>query len=117
MSRMVWTLGALAALMLPTQAEAHARLTTSTPADNGAVAADAKELTLVFDELIRQASCTAVDGQGRQAAILGLVLPEREKVHVALKAPVAAGSYVLNCSVAGPDGHQVPATLKFSVAK
>lgn len=101
----------VAALLPATQALAHTHLVSSSPADGAVLVAGAKELTLIFDGLIAEATCTS------DAAGLGVAKPEREKVHVPVTAALPAGAYALACRYKGVDGHEMNATVKFSVAK
>src|SRR5687768_7155937 len=103
------------AAFLPASAFAHAHLVSSSPAEGGVLAANAKVLTLTYDGLITEASCTAADAQGKAVPALGAAKPEREKVHVPVTGALGPGSYVLTCKVKA-DRHEVSHSVKFSVA-
>lgn len=102
------------ALLLPDQALAHAKLTSSSPPEGGQLAKEAKDITLTFDALISQASCSAVDAAGAAVANLGVATPEREKVRVPLAGVLSPGSYILTCKVKA-DRHETGHTVKFVV--
>lgn len=104
------------AILASSSAVAHTRVASSVPADGTALASDAKEVVLVFDGLIAEASCKATDAAGRAAAGFGAAKPEREKVHVPV-AGLAQGAYALTCHYKGADRHEMDATVKFTVAK
>lgn len=101
------------AVSMPGYALAHAKLVSSSPADGGVLAGDAKAIELAFDGLIAEASCHAADAAGKAVA-LGAVHFEREKVHVPLTAALAPGAYVLTCKVKA-DRHEVEHGIKFTV--
>ncbi len=104
-----------AAVLISTAALAHTHMASSVPADGTALAADAKEVVLLFDGLIAEASCKATDAAGQPASGLGAAKPEREKVHVPVNG-LAKGAYALACRYKGVDGHEMNATVKFTVA-
>lgn len=100
-----------AALLFTSEAFAHTHLVSSAPAEGGSLAADAKELTLTFDGLIAEATCTSA------AAGLGAAKAEREKVHVPIVGALPAGAHALACRYKGVDGHEMNATVKFTVTR
>lgn len=116
MAKMQWTMAA-AAMLIGAEAQAHTHLASSSPADGGVLAADAKEVTLNFDGLMREAACSATDASGKAVAVLGEAKADREKVHVPITGPFAAGAYAMTCKYTGVDGHEMNATVKFTVGK
>ncbi|MCC6913644.1 MAG: copper resistance protein CopC [Rhodospirillaceae bacterium] len=103
-------------LMTGGQALAHTHLASSSPAEGGVLAADAKELTFIFDGLMKEATCNAADASGKAVAVLGQAQVDREKVHVPVTGKFAAGAYAMTCHYKGVDGHEMNATVKFTVA-
>lgn len=109
-------MGATLALMLGgSPALAHVDMTSSVPANGGELPPGSKQITLVFDALIKQATCGLTDGAGAAVAGLGAPQVEREKVALPLAGALAAGTYTLACKVAGPDGHDRPHSIAFTV--
>ena len=106
---------AAAAVMAPAAAFAHAELVSSIPAQNGALPAGAKEISLTFDEAVKPVSCKVTDDAGKEADVVGKPTAKGENLRVPLKAVLPAGKYSLTCRVVGPDSHAVNDSLKFVV--
>lgn len=113
MSRIMGTTFALMLGVSP--AFAHVDMTSSVPANGGELVSGSKQITLAFDALIKQAACGLIDASGAAAAGLGAPQVEREKVVLPLTGALAAGTYTLTCKVAGPDGHDRPHSISFTV--
>jgi methionine-rich copper-binding protein CopC len=112
MITMRWVLGTVV-LLTSAEAMAHAQLKASAPPEGGALAADAKTITLTFDALIKEAACTLTDASGK-AAVLGNAHLEREKVHLPVAGPLSAGRYVLACKIKA-DAHETSHGVSFTV--
>jgi methionine-rich copper-binding protein CopC len=102
-------------LMAPTAAFAHAWLESSVPAQDGALAAAAKDIALTFDEDIKPVSCKITDVGGKDMAATGKPVAKGVHLTVPLTAALAAGKYSLTCRVVGPDSHPVNNSLSFVV--
>jgi methionine-rich copper-binding protein CopC len=113
MITMRWVLGTVL-LLTSAEAMAHAQLKASTPPEGGTLAADAKTITLTFDALIKEASCTLTDASGKAAA-LGKAHLEREKVHLPVAGSLSAGRHVLACKIKA-DVHETSHSVTFTVA-
>jgi methionine-rich copper-binding protein CopC len=126
-SRAGWTAtifaGALAASLAfaPNSfaARRHVHLEKSTPADKEVLATSPKTISLWFSEKVdlKVTTVKLVDDKG-VAAALGALKADTTKgapVIADVTKPLAAGSYTLNWSVAGADGHPQKGAFKFSV--
>lgn len=116
MAKVHWLLAA-ALTVGGTGAQAHTRLASSSPPDGGVLAEGAKEVTLTFDGLMREAACNATDASGKAVTVFGTPKADREKVHVPLTGQLPAGAYAMTCRYKGVDGHEMDTALKFTVEK
>ena len=106
-----------AVLLLSAEAAAHTHLVDSMPKEGAVLAADSKEIVLTFDGLLNAVTCALTDQAGKPAGGIGAATLHREKAHLAVTAPLAAGAYALNCRYKGADGHEMSHTVKFTVAR
>jgi len=105
-----------AVLLLNGEASAHTHLVDSIPKDGAILAAGSKEIVLTFDGLLEAVTCVLTDAAGKVAAGVGAATLHREKAHLAITAPLAAGAYALNCRYKGADGHELSHALRFTAA-
>ena len=113
-SRILFTLF-LGGVFAPSVAFAHAEVVSSVPAENGPLAAGAKEIALTFDEDVKPVSCKLADEAGKDAAMIGKPAAKGATLHVPLNGALPVGKYNLTCRVVGPDSHAVNGSLKFVV--
>jgi len=108
---------ALAALVLPGAAFAHATLLHTTPA-NGAVLAKAPTaITISFDDSIRVAKGNAAVDNTTQASVLaGKAAAHGRDLTIPLK-PLADGAYSVRWSIVSEDGHREEGVLAFAVGE
>ena len=103
------TLGTLASL-----ASAHARLTSSSPAEGATVASPARAVLSFSEAAIITRASIAQEGAAPQELT---DLPTVPAARVTLSLPkLRAGKYTLTWRVMGDDGHVLTGTLHFVVA-
>lgn len=107
-------LSTLALALVPALAQGHAKIASSSPPENGTLAASAKEISLKFTEAVKVVRCVLKDDSGKEVKP-GSVMAHGEMLHVALAAPLPAAKYALACRVVGADSHPVENTLNFVV--
>lgn len=108
---------AFAVALAPTLAFAHAELVKSEPANDGTLAATAKEITLTFDEAVQPATCKLTMADGMDVANIGKPHADGMVLHVPIAKPLTAGRYSLGCRVVGPDSHPINSSISFTAAK
>jgi methionine-rich copper-binding protein CopC len=99
-------------------AQAHARLTASTPADGAVLGSAPASLRLQFSEVLEPAFSTLSlrDGQGAEVAIGKPALDPADAKTLTAKLPrLAAGSYQVRWSAASHDGHRTRGMFSFDV--
>lgn len=106
---------AIAALLISGEAQAHARLMSSNPAANAAVAAP-KQIMLKFNEKL------SPKFSGANVAMPGMATPAKVSVGkdgktliVQPKAPLMAGAYTVKWHAVTPDTHRTEGTYTFTV--
>ena len=104
------------ALLLPLLAIAHAMATATTPANGETLKTAPTEFTLTFNEpatLSRVTLQKTGEVDAKEISQVPTVAAER----VTLPAPkLSPGEYTLRYRAAGPDGHVMPGTVKFTIA-
>ena len=105
--------GVAIALLSSQMAFAHARLTSSVPADGATVKAP-EHLMLTFNEKVRVTN-VKLTGAGKDVPLtFDRAAAATETVHVPV-AGLTAGRYELSYTVIGSDGHPMNGTLAFTV--
>ena len=112
MKRLLFAVLATSALSL---AHAHTKLATTSPAANATVAAP-KELVLDFGGDVRLTAVTLTAASGAAVPLAALPTEVASKFTVAVRAPLAAGDYVVVWRAVGGDTHIVSGEFRFSVA-
>jgi methionine-rich copper-binding protein CopC len=116
---------AIAALMTPAAAVAHARVVASTPAE-GATVARPSTLSLTFSEAMLPPTVatsivmTAMPGMADHPPMTirnfqSAWSDENRTLTLALKQPLVAGTYDLRWQAAGADGHRMTGKVGFIV--
>lgn len=106
---------ALAALLLPLVAAAHATATLTTPANGAALKVAPTEFMLMFSEATKIAKATLQKSGDTEQKDIG-PLPKDAAQHIVIPAPkLGAGEYTLRYRAVGADGHVVPGVVKFSI--
>lgn len=106
----------LCGLLVAADCLAHARLQSSTPADNAQLATAPKTLVLNFSEAAQLAMLKLVIDGKEIPVPLDKAAKPKQSFTLTLP-PLAAGSYTVQwAAVAVDDGHVTKGTFKFSIA-
>lgn len=112
------TLAAAAAALtlVASEAEAHARLVSVTPAAGAAVASP-RTISLTFSERVAPAfsGFDLVNAAGATIRVQTRVSEDGKTISGAPARPLSAGAYVVNWRVASPDGHRMTGSTNFTV--
>jgi hypothetical protein len=107
-----------AALMMAADAQAHAHLVSSTPADGATVAAP-KQLVLKFSEKLQPKFSTAhlmmPAMNNMQTPVKTAVAKDGATMIVTPTQPLAAGAYALHWQAVAADTHKKEGTVSFTV--
>jgi copper resistance protein C len=99
--------------IVPTIANAHTALTSSNPSDGQVVTEDLTELVLTFAGQIESLSTMKLLKDG-QEVLLNVELQEKQMIGT-LSSPLDNGTYVIEWSIAGEDGHLITGEIPFTV--
>ncbi|MEV0200942.1 copper resistance CopC family protein [Nonomuraea sp. NPDC050691] len=105
-----------AAVGISLPARAHNVLISSDPKDGAALSAAPAQITLVFDQAVRQGYAqVGVTGPGGAAMADGAASVAAEKVTVKVRPLTAGGAYVVGYRILSADGHPVTGKITFSL--
>ncbi|MFB3161952.1 copper resistance CopC family protein [Neobacillus sp. 179-J 1A1 HS] len=102
-----------ALFIVPTLANAHTALTSSNPTDGQVVTEDLRELVLTFAGEIESLSKMKLLKDGQEVPI-NVELQEKQMTGT-FSTPLGNGSYVIEWSIAGEDGHLITGEIPFTV--
>ena len=102
--------------MVPSVALAHTGLLLSNPTEGQIVTDEVKEIELTFKGHIQTLSKMVLD-QDRKELEWAELKKEDTKMIGVLAEPLENGSYVVNWTIIGEDGHPVEGTVSFSVQR
>jgi methionine-rich copper-binding protein CopC len=102
-----------ALFIVPTVTNAHTALTSSNPADGQVVTEELTELVLTFAGQIESLSTMKLLKDGQEVP-LKVELQEKQMIGT-LSTPLDNGSYVIDWSIAGKDGHLITGEIPFTV--
>ncbi|GAA4941715.1 methionine-rich copper-binding protein CopC [Nonomuraea thailandensis] len=98
-------------------AQAHNVLIGSDPEDGATLTASPSQVTLVFDQAVRQGYAqVGVTGADGSAWADGSAVVAAERVSVKVKPLPAGGSYVVGYRILSADGHPVTGKISFRLA-
>jgi copper resistance protein C len=100
-------------VLVPTIANAHTELFSSNPAVGQVVTEDLTELVLTFAGEIESLSTMKLLKDGQEVP-LNVELQEKQMIGT-IPTPLDNGSYLINWSIAGEDGHLIKGEIPFSV--
>ena len=106
---------AMAGQCVPVAALAHSELVSSVPSENGILASNVREITMIYNEAVKPVSCKVADSTGSDADVVGKIAAKGITLHVPLKDALPSGKYRLTCRVVGPDSHAMNESLVFVV--
>ncbi|TYB68402.1 copper resistance protein CopC [Nonomuraea sp. PA05] len=113
----VLLLALAAAGVMCSPASAHNVLIGSDPEDGATLTASPAQVTLVFDQAVRQGYAqVGVTGADGSAWADGSAVVAAERVSVKVKPLPAGGSYVVGYRILSADGHPVTGKISFTVA-
>ncbi|MEH7414895.1 copper resistance protein CopC [Neobacillus drentensis] len=103
-------------MILPSIASAHTELTNSYPAEHQVIKEELEEVVLTYEGKIESLSTMKLvkDGQGIP---LASVTPKENQLIGTLPNPLENGTYTIQWSIAGEDGHPITGEVPFSVQK
>lgn len=108
-------LAAIAALFAAAQAQAHAKLVSSTPAEGASVAAP-KQLVLKFSEKLQPKFSTArLTKSDAEMAVKTVVSDDRTTLTVSPGQALSPGAYKLHWQVVTADTHKMQGDVSFTV--
>lgn len=105
----------LALLFWQGEAEAHATLLSSVPADAAALAQAPAEVVLRFDEPVAPVAMRLIDGSGAAVPPEGPARAEGSGIRLPLPKALGQGAYLLSYRVVSADSHPVSGTIAFTV--
>ncbi|MEH7249535.1 copper resistance CopC family protein [Neobacillus niacini] len=100
-------------VMIPTIATAHTQLTSSNPASGQVVTEELSEIVLTFAGKIESLSTMILKKDGQEKP-LNFDLQEKQ-MNGTISAPLENGSYIIEWSIAGEDGHLITGEIPFTV--
>jgi copper transport protein len=107
---------AIAALIAPASAAAHATLLSTSPADGAVLDRAPQAVRVEFDDTIRVASGNAAVSNTNNASVLGgAPLVAGHTLVVPLRSSLANGPYSVRWSIVSDDGHREQGVLAFAV--
>jgi copper resistance protein C len=108
---------ACAAMGIAHPAQAHNVLIGSDPKDGATLSASPAQVTLVFDQAVRQGYAQlGVTGTDGSTWADGAAVVAAERVSVKVKPLPAGGSYVVGYRILSADGHPVTGKITFSLS-
>ena len=96
------------------EAEAHARLVSSSPPLNSVVQASPTEVVLTFNEPAKAVVVKLLDPAGKELAVLD-ALADRNTIRCPIKTALAPGKYVVSYRVVGDDAHALSGSIAFKI--
>ncbi|MEQ4719693.1 copper resistance CopC family protein [Nonomuraea sp. B19D2] len=98
-------------------AQAHNVLVSSDPKDGATLSATPSQVTLVFDQVVRQGYAqVGVTGADGSSWADGSAVVAAERVTVRVKPLPAGGSYVVGYRILSADGHPVTGRITFTLS-
>ncbi|MCM3117187.1 copper resistance protein CopC [Neobacillus sp. MER 74] len=101
---------------LPSIASAHTELTTSNPTSGQVVKEDLKEIVLTYEGKIESLSTMTLVKDGKKIPLVS-VTPNDNQLIGSLSTPLENGTYSIQWSIAGEDGHPISGEIPFTVQK
>jgi len=105
---------ATAAFLVTGLVEAHAHLQSSSPANHATLSVAPETVRLEFQEPVQLTALSIKNGNGEARKIAPLPATASKTFAVPLP-PIDAGTYVITWRAVSDDGHEMSATIQFSV--
>ena len=103
-------------VLLPSIACAHTELTTSNPTSGQVVKEDLKEIVLTYEGKIESLSTMTLVKDGKEIPLVS-VTPNDNQLIGTLSTALENGTYSVQWSIAGEDGHPISGEIPFTVQK
>ena len=116
MNRFLALIISIPLIVVSSNAYAHARLVSATPASGATVAAP-RTISLTFSERFAAPFSTVEveDGRGRAIPLTKAVSEDGKTLGGSFGAPLPAGTYRVTWAIAAADGHRMTGTYSFTV--
>lgn len=101
-------------ISVPTIANAHTELSSSNPKEGQIVTEELNEIILNFAGSIEDLSTMKVTKDGKEVSLSQVQVQDKEMVGT-LSAPLENGSYIIDWTIAGEDGHPISGKVSFTV--
>ncbi|PFP28679.1 hypothetical protein COJ96_13365 [Bacillus sp. AFS073361] len=101
---------------LPSIASAHTELTTSNPTSGQVVKEDLKEIVLTYEGKIESLSTMTLVKDGEKIPLVS-VTPNDNQLIGTVSTALENGTYSIQWSIAGEDGHPISGEIPFTVQK
>ncbi|MGZ9817667.1 copper resistance CopC family protein [Peribacillus simplex] len=101
-------------ISIPTIANAHTELSSSNPKEGEMVTEELDEIVLDFAGAIEELSTMKLMKDGEEVS-LSQVQVQDKKMFGTPSAPLENGSYIIDWTIAGEDGHPISGKVSFSV--
>lgn len=101
-------------LSIPTIANAHTELSSSNPKEGQMVTEELDEIVLDFAGAIEELSTMKLMKDGEEVSLSQVQVQDKKMVGTP-SAPLENGSYIIDWTIAGEDGHPISGKVSFSV--
>jgi copper resistance protein C len=102
--------------MIPTFVSAHTALESSNPTEGQVVTEDLKEILLTFKSPIEALSTMKLFKDGNEVALTDFQTQEKQMI-ATFPEPLENGTYKIQWSIVGEDGHPIEGEINFVVQK
>ncbi|MFA1711512.1 copper resistance protein CopC [Peribacillus frigoritolerans] len=101
-------------ICIPTIANAHTELTSSNPKEGQMVTEELDEIVLDFAGSIEELSTMKLMKDGEEVSLSQVQVQDKKMVGTP-SAPLENGSYIIDWTIAGEDGHPISGKVSFTV--
>jgi methionine-rich copper-binding protein CopC len=101
-------------ICIPTIANAHTELTSSNPKEGQMVTEELDEIVLDFAGSIEELSTMKLMKDGEEVSLSQVQVQDKKMVG-SPSAPLENGSYIIDWTIAGEDGHPISGKVSFTV--
>jgi copper resistance protein C len=103
-------------IMIPSIVSAHTALESSNPSEGQVVTEDLKEIILTYKTPIEELSTMKLFKDGNEVAISNFQIQEKQMI-ATFSEPLENGTYKVQWSIVGEDGHPITGEINFVVQK
>lgn len=101
-------------ISIPTIANAHTELSSSNPKEGEMITEELDEIVLDFAGAIEELSTMKLMKDGEEVSLSQVQVQDKKMVGTP-SAPLENGSYIIDWTIAGEDGHPISGKVSFSV--